>query len=179
MNLSESWEKALKETAVVRLRARPLETFSATQLPYVLLCESSVNPGDTAVRQGTVTLEKPAIMLPFGSPQFDGFDAADRPKWDWDWVTGFLLVRGVRFPSLKYRNETQSLSVFDGPLAAAVAHHARRLQMEEDLATTLVAGSEDAWPFSLLIFTGHLVARSAEGDARKIFDEYRRKDRWV
>jgi hypothetical protein len=57
MNIQEGWEKALKTTQIIRARAQSLETYSATQLPYIFLAESAVNSGDTVVRRGEVMVE--------------------------------------------------------------------------------------------------------------------------
>lgn len=177
MNISDSWEKALKNTAVVRPRAAPLETFGSTALPYILLSESAVNPGDTVTRKGEVRLDRPSIILPSHSAQFQGFDPDDA-QLDWDLVTGFLLVRGISFPSLKYQNKTDSLEVFEGELSKAVQKFSEDLARREDVATSLVVGPEDTWPFSLLICVAGQAARAAQGDVRKILDRYRRKDKW-
>ena len=74
MNIQELWEKALKQTRVIRPRVQALETFKATRLPYVALSASLINPGDTVVRKGDILVEKPAIILPFNLPQFEGFE---------------------------------------------------------------------------------------------------------
>lgn len=38
-------------------------------------------------------------------------------------------------------------------------------------------GPEDAWQFSLLLLVGALVVRSAEGDLRRILEEWRKRQR--
>ena len=45
----------------------------------------------------------------------------------------------------------------------------------EDTTTGLVVGPEDAWQFSVLLLVGALVVRSAEGDLRRILDDWRRR----
>jgi len=40
MDIHDSWEKALKATEIIRPRVQPLQTFEATQIPYVFLAES-------------------------------------------------------------------------------------------------------------------------------------------
>jgi len=64
MGIHESWEKALKMTEIVRPRVQPLATFEATQIPYIFLAESLVNHGDTVIRKGEITIDKPSIILP-------------------------------------------------------------------------------------------------------------------
>ena len=103
MNIEELWDKALKKTEILRSRVHELETFRATILPYVFLAESGLNRGDTVVRQGQVVVERPALIMP--SAQFQGFEFESGPGVSEDAVLNFLFVRGVRFPSLRYRHE--------------------------------------------------------------------------
>ncbi len=98
MSIQESWEKAIRNTEIIRQRIQGLATFSTTNLPYVLLSESSVNMGDTVVRKGIVLVEKPSLILPANIPQCEGFDF-DRDVLSY--LTNFFLVRGVTLPSLK------------------------------------------------------------------------------
>ncbi len=74
MNVQDMWEKAIKNTEIIRSRAHDLRTFSDTSLPYIFLAKALVNSGDTIVRSADVVVEKPAIVLPSNLPQFEGFD---------------------------------------------------------------------------------------------------------
>jgi len=177
MSIAEHWEDALKNTTIVRLRARALETFESTDLPYVFLSESAVNVGDTVSRKGEITVEKPALLLPGGSPQFSGFES-DQAEFQPDLFTNLLLVRGISLPSLKYNNTTLKIDVIDGKLSGAVKKHRDRLIREENLDTSLLVGPENCWQMSLVIFVAHLVARCAHGDVKRLFETFRRKDRW-
>ena len=112
MNIQDGWEKALKNTKIIRQRPKDLLTFEATEVPYIFLSESFVNLGDTVVRKGQIMVEKPAIILPSNSPQFEGFDFEKEFHSEQDMVLNFLLVRGVTFPSLKYNNKTYSLDIY-------------------------------------------------------------------
>jgi hypothetical protein len=177
MDLQELWDKARQKTEILRMRLPELATFEATAVPYTFLAESSVNPGDTVVRKGQVLIEQPAIMLPGVSPQFEGF------AFDTDWqlseetIATFLLVRGIRFPSLRYRHELSSLDLIEASLAQVIEQVTRQLTQAEDVKTGLVVGPEDAWQFSILLLVGALVARSAEGDLRRLIESWRKRQR--
>lgn len=173
MNIHDSWEKALKSTEIHRPRVQPLQTFEATQIPYVFLAESVVNKGDTVVRTGEVTVEKPSIILPPHLPQFEGFEFDKQFAGVEDYLTTFLLVRGIRFPSMKYENKVASLDVREEKLSKAIEFFSHKLQHQENVTTGLVIGPEDCWQFSVLIFICSQIARSAEGDIRKLFDRFR------
>jgi hypothetical protein len=175
MDIQELWDKARKRTEILRLRLQDLSSFETTMVPYTFLAESSLNSGDTVVRRGQVLIERPAIVLPQFSPQFEGFDfEANFPVTDDSLVT-FLLVRGIQFPSLKYRHQLSSLDIFEDSLQHAIEHFSRNLTMAEDTKTGLVVGPEEAWQFSVLILVGALVVRSAEGDLRRILEDWRRR----
>ena len=175
MDIHELWEQARKRTEILRMRLSDLSTFEATAVPYLFLAESSVNPGDTVVRRGHVLIERPAIVLPGFSPQFEGF------AFDTDWhvsddaVTTLLLVRGIQFPSLKYRHQLSSLDLVEDSLRQSVKHFSDQLAAAEDVKTGLVIGPEEAWQFSLLLLVGALVVRSAEGDLRRILEQWRKR----
>ena len=175
MGIQERWEKALEKTEIIKPRVQELLTFSHTDLPYIFLSESSINIGDTVVRKGSVMVDKPSLILPMGLPQFEGFDFGKESDVKEDMVTNFLLVRGIKFPSLKYNNKTYSLDLFEGRLSKAIDEYRDRLQREENVLTGLVIGPEDCWQFSLLIFVCAQVIKSADGDIRRLLDEFKKK----
>ena len=177
MNLQDLWDKAVRKTEIVRPRVLPLETRNVTHLPYVFLSESSVNAGDTAVRRGEVLVERPAIVLPYNLPQFEGFDFEKEMRVNEDFFKSFLLVRGVQFPGMKYNNKSYSLDVHEGSLSHAIEHFKKELETGENVHTGLVAGPEDCWQFSVLLFVCSQVARSADGDLRRLMDDMRRFER--
>ncbi len=57
----------------------------------------------------------------------------------------------------------------------AIERFTKQLTMAEDITTGLVVGPEEAWQFSVLMLVGALVIRSAEGDLRRILDQWRRR----
>ena len=116
MDIQKSWEKALSNTEIIRSRVQALLTFAATKVPYVLLSESRFDPSNTVVRKGEVVVERPAIVLPPNSPQFEGFDFTEEDRLSNDIFANFLYVRGINVPSLKYNNKTDSLDLHDGKL---------------------------------------------------------------
>ena len=175
MDAQELWNKALKSTEIVRLRLNDLATFESTAVPYVFLAESSLNQGDTVVRKGHVVIERPAIILPPLSPQFEGFQFDQDPRLGDGAMSTFLLLLGVQFPSLRYRHEVSSLDVSERSLHDSVEHFADQLKRAEDIKTGLVVGPEEAWQFSVLLLIGALVIRSAQGDVRRILEEWRRR----
>lgn len=177
MDMMDKWEKALKKTEIIRPRVKPLLTFATTEMPYIFLAESAVNAGDTVVRKGKVYAEKPAIILPEDLPFFEGFNFEEEFGASEAMLTNFLFVRGVRFPSYKYNNKVDSLDLLEGSLKRAEDIFRGRLQKKEDVHTGLIMGPEDVWQFSVLIYIGNMVARSADKDIRNMLDEIDRRRR--
>jgi hypothetical protein len=175
MDIQNSWEKALKNTEIIRSRVQGLSTFGDTNLPYIFLSESSLNLGDTVIRKGEILVKKPSLLLPSGSPQFEGFDFEEELHFNDNTLVNFLLVRGIVFPSLSYNNKTYSVDIFEGRLKKAIESHLDKLQSAEDVYTGLVTGPEDCWQFSVLIFICTQVAKSADSDVKKLLEELRRK----
>ena len=100
MNIQDAWENALKKTEIIRPRVLPLSPDDTTPLPYILLSPAG---SKTIVRKGEVLVERPAIVLPHNMPQFEGFDFEKEMDINGEFLKSFFLVRGVRFPSLKYQ----------------------------------------------------------------------------
>ena len=177
MDIQEIWEKALKNTQIVRPRIQALLTDGTTNLSYLFLSESTVNSGDTVVRRGEVFVEKPGIVLPEYFAQFEGFDFEKEFQIGKDMLTNFLLVRGVRFPPLKYDNKTSSLDMYEGQIKKAINYFSDILQREEDVHTGLITGPDDCWQFSILIFICCQIMQSADSDVKKLLEEFRKRGR--
>ncbi|MBF0254304.1 MAG: hypothetical protein HQL11_04185 [Candidatus Omnitrophica bacterium] len=175
MNLHDMWQKALSKTRIIRPAVMGLCPTADSQMPYTFLAESALNRGDTVVRSGEVTVSKPTIVLPYQTPQFEGFDFEEHTSHDQDMVMGFFLVRGVQFPSMKFNNQTSSLDLFEGGMEKAVSFHGNLLERREDSRTTLLSGPEDTWVFSILIFLGLQAERSAGKDLRAVFERWKGK----
>lgn len=174
MDIDEVWNRALRETEILRSRISGLANLEATRLNYLFLAESMVNIGDTVVRRGDILVRKPLIFLPRYHPLFEGFEFKKDYGLDDDSVTTFLLMRGVQFPSLKYSHEAHRLDIFEGSLKEAIRQFKDQLERQEDIQTGLVVGPEDSWQFSLLIYVATLIERSAPEDVRQFLEQLRR-----
>ncbi len=177
MDFERMWDKALRNTEIVRSRVQSLKTNMETQVPYVLLSESSINVGDTIVRKGQVVVEKPSIIMPPYQPLLNGFEFGEESHFNKDTLINFLLVRGISLPSLKYDNITNSLDIREGKLSLAIKHYQEDLQKKEDVHSGLIIGPEDCWQLSLLIFICAQISKNAESDIRKLLEEFHRKDK--
>jgi hypothetical protein len=174
MDAYEAWAKALKNTEIIRPRVQSLLTFKDTHVPYILLSESTVNLGDTVVRQGEVIVEKPSLILPPNVPQFEGFDFDEQMRGK-DAILNFLLVRGMSIPSFHYNNKTYMIDVFEGNLNKAVSHYNGMLQNQENVQSGLMVGPEDCWQFSVIIYICTQIARNADVDIKRLLEEFKKK----
>jgi hypothetical protein len=175
MDLHDAWEKALKNTEIIRSRVQSLMTFADTSVPYILLCESLINDGDTVVRKGEVVVERPSLILPPNIPQFSGFEFDEKNSFQENSIINFLLVRGINLPSLRYSNQTYALDIYEGGLGKAITHYHDTLKQAEDVHAGLIAGSDDCWQFSVLIYVCSQIARNAQTDVKKLLDQYKKK----
>jgi len=175
MNLEELWQKALVETEILKARLSFLGNLESIPLDYIFLAESNVNIGDTVVRKGKVQIHKPLIFLPREFPMFSGFEFEKEFGRDSQDISNFLLMRGVRFPSLKYNHLDSTISVYEKPLSQAISEFKDSLERQEDIKTGLLKGSEDCWQFSILMYAASQVAKSAPTDIRRFLDDLKRR----
>ncbi len=170
MDIEHLWEKAQRRTEIIRGRVRALPTFSSTKVPYVFLGESVVNEGHTVVRRGKVLIEKPIIVLPEDMPQFEGFDIEKDLDIEQGTMQMFFLMRGIRFPSLKYNNTVDKLDLKEEGLSKTASKYKKSLERRENVNTALILGPEDCWQFSILIYMSMLIGRCARTDIMNLLE---------
>ena len=176
MDSINAWEKALRETNIVRSRITGLQTFSETHVPYILLSPSVVNIGDTVVRTGEVLVHRPSLILPPNIPQLEGFNFEGDNSFDENTMINFLMVRGITLPSMKYDNKIFSLNVFEGKMDDAIGVYGNRLQREENTSAGLICGPDELWQLSLLIFVCSQIVKNSSTDIRRLLDEYHKRN---
>ena len=109
------------------------------------------------------------------SLNFEFEDENELEKFDQNSFINFLIVRGISLPSLRYDNQTSSLDIYEGKLSAAVHHHQKILQQQENVQTGLMVGPEDCWQFSVLIFICSQIIKHTDQDIQRLLDEYHKK----
>jgi hypothetical protein len=176
MDVHTAWEKALRETNIIRSRIMGLQTFNETHVPYILLSPSTINEGDTVVRTGEVLVHRPSLVLPPNIPQLEGFNFDNENSFEEDSMINFLMVRGISLPSMKYDNKIFSLNVFEGKMEDAVEVYCNRLQKEENTSTGLLCGPDQLWQLSLLIFICSQIVKNSSIDIRRLLDEYHQRN---
>ena len=173
MNFQESWEKALRNTEIIRSRIQTLATFADTKVPYILLSESEIDQMDTVVRKGEVVIQKPSLILPSHAPQIEGFEWETQNNFEKEQWLNFLFVRGISIPSLKYNNQTHALEMFEGKLSNAIEHFKSKLQQEENTTVGLLTSPQDCWQFSLLLFSCTQITKNIDADIKRMFEQFK------
>lgn len=174
MELEEKWQRTLEETKIARFYRYPLSNIHATSLPYIFLGASAINVGDTVVRKGKIVVDRPLILLPKNLPQFFGFDLEKDLDVDEDALRLFFLVRGIRFPSLKYQHESATIDVVENYPEHAAKSFKNELESKEDLMTGLIVGNAEFWQLAVLLYVTLVIGRSVPSDMEKFMDDLRR-----
>lgn len=175
MDLQEAWEKATKETEIIRGRRHPLSPYRTEELSYIFLSESEVNLGDTLIRKGKVVIHRPSIILPPYCPRFEGFEFEKECGVNNEILKTFLVVRGVSLPSFEFTNEIAGMDLCEGSLDNAVNYFLDEFQRTEDINTSLIAGPGDCYQFSILVFVAAMVGLSASSDLEKLMKDLRKR----
>jgi len=168
MDIEQMWQKAQTKTEIIRPRIKPLPTFTSTRVPYIFLAESVVNEGSTVARNGKVIIEQPMILLPEDLPQFEGFDFEETFEFKQSSMQMFFLMRGIRFPSLRYNHKVETLDLEDMSVSKTVEKYKKALERKENVNTALIIGPEDCWQFSIMIYMASLIERCIKGDIMNI-----------
>ena len=176
MSLQALWEEALKSTELLKIPLKRLETLKQTTFRYILLSQSLINKGDTAVRTGNITIDKPSLVLPSNLPTFTGFEEFDNGSQATDKeLSEFFYMRGISFPSLKYSNTNYELDLFEGSLKKAEKHYTEQLKMQESTNTLLAIGHIDSWQFSLIIASCHMIENQLQADLKLLLNQIKKK----
>jgi len=175
MSIENFWDESLKNTEIVRLPIKRLLTFENTRFDYIFLAPSLVNKGDTVVRKGQLEIDRPALILPQPGPSFEGFDSDDPAGIHGEQLSSFFYVRGIKMPSLSYKNESYTIDLFEGSLAKAEKVFVEQVRLQESISTGIVIGKDTSWQFSLLLMGCHMIDAHVDNDLQKILKRIRKK----
>ena len=175
MSLEEHWNEALKRTEIVRLPVKRLLTFGVSQCDYIFLAPSVVNQGDTVVRKGKIDIDRPNIIMPDHRPDFEGFNSEDTAGIKDEQLRQFFYVRGISFPSLKYRNEPYELDLYEGSVNAAEKVYLDKVRTQENVSTGIVIGVDAAWQFSVILLACHMIDTHIDNDLKAILNHIKKR----
>ena len=165
-SFDERWARAFDQTRLHRTRKHDLYTFGATRLPYIFLAESSINTGDTIVRRGEISTDKPAILLGNAEgPRFEGFQDGDGDQRD-----QLLFARAFRFPGLNVQNQSMHMDIVARDMSALCDELMAELELKRDSRTAVIEGPEDLWGLSLIFYAAKMTSRSAPSNMRDFME---------
>ncbi|MBF0198755.1 MAG: hypothetical protein HQL32_13650 [Planctomycetes bacterium] len=170
LNFDDKFKQAAEQSKIHRQRKSALFTFGATRLPYYFVAPSAINEGDTVIRKGEISTEKPALITGDNLPHFSGFgedyDAHERQM-------SVIFGRGFHFPQLNYQNHSGSLEVVSKEEQKVLDELLQALDNEHDSLTAVVSGPEDSWALSILFYAGEMTRQSAPGNVKEMFERGR------
>ncbi len=172
MSISDAFEFASKNTHILRERKNTLYTFGSTRLPYIFCAESTINEGDTVVRKGEINVDKPQIILPGQEASFEGFEFETESG---ETVSGeelrmIFMARGVSFPNMRYKNSGMDIRVVEEQKEQVLDKYQKYLEQEHDTRTGLLAGPDEFWTVSLMLYAGNQIARSGPDNLKEIIE---------
>ena len=175
MDFEEKWQEAIAHTQIYSSYKHRLSRYEATTLPYTFLGASLINHGDTVVRKGLVVVDKPLIFLPRNIPRFTGFELEEELGVDEDKLRFFFMIRGINFPSLKYKHEISTIDVVEKDPEEAISFYRNEIERKEDLETGLIFGPIETWQLSVLFYVSVLINRSTSKDLEHYLEEIKKR----
>ncbi len=143
-------EYALNHTELVRPPTQRLNTFGTTNVHYYILTEPMDSVGETRIREGKVTSERPRIVTSgYLLNAFEGFgdDAATQAR--------AMLSRFEFDPDImeyKYRNDVGNSWVLSENISEVIIKIASKIDDENDSMAAILKAPDDAWQISLMKF---------------------------
>lgn len=168
----ESIEYALRQTRVLYVPDRRIDSFGETRFNFRLIAESMDEAGVFRIRSGWVEANKPRIIRPVDmcDIETEGFGVAAAQFFEWMRRSGVgvqtLFEYGFRFS----RSEVSEECVHD-ECNAVTARVVQDALDSGDPFRAVIYGVDDAWEVSLLSFMLEMIQKSHEIN---IFD-YRRR----
>lgn len=166
-DFEDKLHRAIEETNIIRARRNNLFTFGTTVLPYIFTAESSINKGDTLVRKGSISTDKPSIIMPEqGASSFEGFESTREDERG----LNLLFGRAFQVPAMSYKNAHSSLDIVAKPLSQVTDDIFEDMEKSGDSRSALLSGPEDLWHISLLLYAAEMTHRSAGANIREMLE---------
>ncbi len=169
---TQLFENAMRETRVIYAPDRRIEAFGDTVFNFRLLTESLDDPQLCCVRSGRIEALRPRILRPehLMGLSLDGFGEEATALFDWMQENGAsfqaLIEYGFQFRRVDLKEEMvhEAMDLLEDQLRDEALRSGDPLR-------AVIAGVEDAWEASLLIFMLTMIQESHEIN---LFDMRRR-----
>ena len=173
----EDIERRLKEAAqttrIVRRREHSLYTFGNTKLPYAFFAASD-KANQAVVRKGNVLVERPQIMLPGTGASFEGFGNIDFDNAGGSVSIFAAISRLIRLPSLRYIHDSASKELIAKSAKGAADSAANDAEARGDSHLAVLEGRDELFLYSLMLYVGEMVARSAGDNVSEYLEHMKR-----
>lgn len=168
MNFIEKFDEALKSTKILRMRLKALEQKKNTICPYTIVMPSRFDAKDALIKKGNIIVEKPVIILPENLAEFIGFELEEFGIRN-DMLNSALLLRGIRLPSLRYKNLQYKIDVVNKNYKEHAEDIAETLKLKEDVEEgVVITKNPELWQLSLLIYTAGLFIKNIPNDLKNL-----------
>jgi len=152
---------AAKNTRIVTMPARHLETFGATLLNYYIISELMDNINQVRVREGRIQAYRPQIIVP-GSDEFnkvlDGF--GEEAEKYMDWIKDHSADMHFLRYGFKIKKEEFSEQVLSDNLEAVTDKVKDSVKGKNDPFSAVVVGVDNPWEVSLLSLMVEVIRNS-------------------
>ncbi|EME32071.1 hypothetical protein Gasu2_10930 [Galdieria sulphuraria] len=170
MGIAEEFAEAWFNTSVHRRRREQLLVTATTELPYVLLSPAEINKQETSVRRGTLSVEKPQIIVPGQNQRIADFTKLDDEKFE-DIRNSLILARFVKFPSGRYLHQSYQLDIVDTPIETLTESWNQKLEQQQDQTTGLITTRVPSWRLALLVYVAQTVGKSMHKDLDALLEK--------
>ncbi len=165
LSLDDIWFAA-KNTRIVYMPPKLLETFGESMVDYTLVCEHPDNPALARVHTGMVVAERPRIITAgcYMQDHIENF-SADARRYFEEVLSRHESARIIQY-GLHFRKESRNDQVVSGNVREIAEQAAKDAQDDMLRLHGVIIGDELSSEVSLMFFITRLVQRSLPRNAR-------------
>lgn len=159
---------AVKNTRVVVMPVRRLETFGNTILNYHMISELMDTVGQVRIREGRIQAYRPQIMVPdhYASKLLENFgEEAERYA---EWLREHSQELRILQYGFKIRKEELNQHVVSDNLNAVIGRVEQTVRAKDDPLAAVVAGVDDPWEVCLIKLMSDVFGNSFPGNVREL-----------
>lgn len=161
---------AIDRTRVLRPPRQTLATFGTTRLNYYLLtapiyAEPREAGGETVVREGCVTSERPRVITPTYLINLEGFGDNARRYLEMLRRKHGPHAQGIFY---KYKNEAKQPSIVSNNIESVAEHLNQQINKANDPLFAIITGVDELWDVSLMKFIYEFTSGSLESNIREL-----------
>lgn len=164
---------ALARTKVVKSPQQYLHTFGVTNLRYYVVTEPSYSdimegPSESVIRDGSVTVQRPAVVTPTYMAHLEGFGDEAR-----NYLDSLARIYGPNTPGIlyQYKNVSGELNIVEGNPLVVAERISGDLHDNSNNQSVVLVGVDDLWDVSLLKFVFEYTLASLSGNIKELHSD--------